>query len=56
MLVPSAAPCEGELLPNSAARGGCVATITLEGCTVCSVADCEGCVAIIPLGVVCFVT
>ena len=55
MLVHSAALCEGELLSNSAARGGCVATIAVEGCKVCLVADCEGYVAMIPPGVVCFV-
>ena len=50
MLELGVAPCEGELLPNSADCGGCVTAIALVDCTACSVADCEGCVAMIPLG------
>ena len=54
MLEVSAAPCMGELFPNSADCFGCGAAIALEGCTVCSVADFE---AMIPLGccLFCFV-
>ena len=57
MLEVSAAPCMGELFPNSAVCIGCGAAIALEGCTVCSVANFEGCVAMIPLGccLFCFV-
>lgn len=39
--VPNAAACDGELLSNSA--DGCAARIALEGCTICSVADCRLC-------------
>ena len=50
MLELGVAPCEGELLPNSADCGGCVTAIVLVDCTACSEADCEGCVVMIPLG------